>query len=88
MTKNLFEGFPVERVLRGISKVFVVQLHTLNCSTGDFLPISWGRISVPFTIENSHLFSHYHVRFSQIKEKFLETTSTYERNNDPYQNDT
>ena len=35
----------------------------------DFLPISWGRISAPFPIENSHLFSQYHVRFSQIKEK-------------------
>ena len=35
--------------------------------TGDFLPFSSGRISAPFPIENSHLFSKYHVRFSQIK---------------------
>ena len=35
--------------------------------TGDFLPISRGPISAPFPIENSHLFSHYNVRFSQIK---------------------
>ena len=34
---------------------------------GDFLPISRGRISAPFPIKNSHLFSQYHVSFSQIK---------------------
>ena len=28
---------------------------------GPFLPISMGRISAPFPIKNSHLFSQYHV---------------------------
>ena len=31
----------------------------------DFLPFSRGPISAPFPIENSHLFSQYHVCFSQ-----------------------
>ena len=35
--------------------------------TGDFLLISRDQISAPFPIENSHIFSQYHVRFSQIK---------------------
>ena len=35
--------------------------------SGDFLPISRGRISAPFPIENSHLFSQYHVCFSQLR---------------------
>ena len=59
--------------------------------TGLFLPISRVQISAPFPIENSHLYSLYHVWFSQLKKKekkivllFLETTTTY----DPYQNDT
>ena len=30
-------------------------------NTGPFLPISRGRISAPFPIKNSHLFSEYHV---------------------------
>ena len=30
-------------------------------NAGDFLPISSGRILAPFPIENSHLFSQYHV---------------------------
>ena len=31
--------------------------------SGAFLPISRGRISAQFPIENSHLFTQYHVRF-------------------------
>ena len=34
---------------------------------GNFLPFSKGRISAPFPIENSHLFSQYHVWFSQLR---------------------
>ena len=30
-------------------------------SAGDFLPISRGQISAPFSMENSHLFPQYHV---------------------------
>ena len=32
-------------------------------SSGEFLPISRGRISASFPIENNHLFSQYHGRF-------------------------
>ena len=55
--------------------------------TGPFLPISRGRISAPFPIKNSHLFSQYHVWFSQLRKVktffffllFLKTTTTYEK---------
>ena len=43
------------------SKLFV--------NAGDFLSISRGRISAPFPIKNSLLFSQYHVRFFPNKEK-------------------
>ena len=54
-------------------------------TSGDLLPFSRCRISAPFPIENSHLFSQYHVCFSQLRRKviffffllFLETTTTY-----------
>ena len=35
--------------------VFVVSF--CNVEAGDFLPFSKGRISAPFPIENSHIFS-------------------------------
>ena len=49
-----------------------VHVHTVRSSlkkcSGDFLPISRGRISVPFAIENRHPFlntKNYHVWFSK-----------------------
>ena len=40
-------------------------------STGDFLPFSRGRISAPFPIKNSHLFSPIQCLFSPIKKAFF-----------------
>ena len=60
-------------------------------SSREFLPISRGRISASFPIENSHLFSQYQVCFYQIKKSvfflffffffcfFLEIATTYEK---------
>ena len=47
---------------------------------GDFLPFSRGGISAPFLIENSDLFSHYHIEKVKIFFLlFLETTTTYKK---------
>ena len=41
----------------------VIHLCRSQVKTGEFLPISRGQISAPFPIENSHIFSQYHVCF-------------------------
>ena len=73
---------------KSLKKVGIVLIKTfdlyLPLGPGDFQPISRGRILAPFPIKNSHLFSQYHVRFSQIKKIkkkyfFLETTTSYEK---------
>ena len=50
-----------------ISDTCHVARKPANVLPGPFLPISRGRISAPFPIKNSHLFSQYHVWFSQLR---------------------
>ena len=72
----------------------VITLYLVIIYTGDFLPISRGPISVPFPIENIHIFSQCLVCFSPIKKskkkkkKIFKRPLLLMRNNDPYQNET
>ena len=54
--------------------------------SGDFQPFSRGWISAPFPIENRHLFSQYHVCFSQLRKVKKKKKKLLMRNNDQYQN--
>ena len=70
-------------IYRRFSRIQWQNFNNHHFWTGHFLPFSRGRISAPFLIENSHLFSQYHVCFSQLREvfflPFLENTTTYEK---------
>ena len=67
ITMNTGDRATVEKLVLG--NIQCCSLLKLKCCQEqydrrqDFLPFSRGRISAPFTIENSHPFSHYHVCF-------------------------
>ena len=48
-------------------EIIAAETTILHKIAEAFLPISRGRISAPFPIKNSHLFSQYHVHFSQLR---------------------
>ena len=48
-------------------RLYWMELQMHGDYAGPFLPISRGRISAPFPIKNSHLFSQYHVWVSQLR---------------------
>ena len=82
----------ISKLCEEMGELIHLEDLVITCDSGHFCPAIGAEI--PFPIEISHLFSQYHVCFSELRIVkfffffpffFLETTTKYE-NNEPYQN--